>query len=152
VGALSSEALMAFERGERLAISVGNESRTLEPDDLTIIRRASGDMIVKEASGYFAAIDPVVTPELRNEGLAREVVSRIQRMRKDAGLAVSDRIVLSVSGSEQLQEAVRAHKAWIADEVLAREITIGDDALKFNARQSVDIDGQPASIALERAV
>jgi len=152
VAALSSEALMAFERGEELAISVGNESRTLDPDDLTIVRRASGDMIVKDASGYFAAIDPAVTPELRMEGLAREVVSRVQRMRKDAGLAVSDRIVLAISGTAELEEAVRAHKARIADEVLAREITVGDDASKFNAAQSVDIDGQPASIALERAV
>jgi hypothetical protein len=73
-------------------------------------------------------------------------------MRKDAGLAVSDRIVLAISGSAELDEAVRAHKARIADEVLAREITVGDDASKFNAAQSVDIDGQPASIALERAV
>lgn len=152
VSALSSESLMAFERGEPLAVSVGNESRSLDPEDLTIIRRASGDMIVKEASGYFAAIDPVVTPELRLEGLAREVVSRVQRMRKDAGLAVSDRIVLGLSGMAELEEAVRAHKAWIAEEVLAREITVGDDALKFNAMQAVDIDGQPASIALKRAV
>ncbi|MEO8576180.1 MAG: isoleucine--tRNA ligase, partial [Gemmatimonadales bacterium] len=149
VGALSSEALMAFERGEELAISVGNESRTLDPDDLTIIRTASGDMTVKEASGYFAALDSVVTPELRMEGLAREVVSRVQRMRKDAGFAVSDRIVLAIGGTAELEEAVRAHKARIADEVLAREITVGDDASKFNAAQSVDIDGQPASIALE---
>ncbi|MDO8502447.1 MAG: isoleucine--tRNA ligase [Gemmatimonadaceae bacterium] len=152
VAALASDALMAFERGEPLAISVGNESRVLDAEDLTIVRRASGDMIVKEASGYFAAIDPVVTPELRAEGLAREVVSRIQRMRKDAGLAVSDRIVLAVKGSAELEEAVRAHESRIAEEVLAREITVGDDARKFNAAQSVDIDGHPASIALERAV
>jgi len=109
-------------------------------------------MIVKEAAGYFAAIDPTVTPELRLEGLAREVVSRVQRMRKDAGFAVSDRIRLAVSGTEELEQAVRAHKEWIANEVLALDITVGDTTGKFHAAQSVDIDGQPASIALERAV
>jgi isoleucyl-tRNA synthetase len=152
VAALSSEALLAFERGEPLAVSVGNESRALDPEDLTIVRRASGEMIVKEAAGYFAAIDPIVTPELRMEGLAREVVSRIQRMRKDAGLAVSDRIFVAVGGWDELEEAVRAHSARIAEEVLAREITVGDDAGKFNAMQPVDIDGREARIALKRAV
>jgi isoleucyl-tRNA synthetase len=151
VAALKSDALMAFERGTPLAISVGNESRVLDPEDLTIIRRASGEMIVKEAAGYFAAIDATVSPELRMEGLAREVVSRIQRMRKDSGFAVSDRIVLSISGSEELESAVRAHQAWIAEEVLARGITVGTDAENINAAQSVDIDGLPASIAIERA-
>ncbi len=152
IEALNSQALMGFEKGEPLAISVGNDSRELDPEDLTIIRRASGNMIVKEASGYFAAIDPEVTPELRLEGLAREVVSRVQRMRKDSGFAVSDRIRLMVSGTEELEQAIRAHSEWIANEVLALDMTVGDTTGKFHAAQSVDIDGQPASIALERAV
>ena len=151
VAALESGALMAFERGEPLAISVGNESRVLDPEDLTIIRRASGDMIVKESSGYFAAIDATVTPELRKEGLAREVVSRIQRMRKDSGLAVSDRIMLAVSGTEELEAAVRAHERWIADEVLAVKLEVGKNSENSNAAHSVDIDGHPARIAIKRA-
>jgi isoleucyl-tRNA synthetase len=152
VAALSSEALMAFERGEPLAISVGNESRVLDPEDLTIIRRASGELIVNESAGYFAAIDATITPELRLEGLAREIVSRVQRMRKESGFAVSDRIVLSISGSDEIESAARAHQAWISEEVLALRISVGPDAENSNAAQSVDIDGLPASIALERAV
>ncbi len=152
VAALGSEALMAFERGEPLAVSVGNESHLLDHEDVAIIRRASGDMIVKEDAGYFAAIDPIVTPELRMEGLAREVVSRIQRMRKESGFAVSDRISVAIAGHDELEEAVRTHSARIADEVLAREITVGDDAGKFNAMAAADIDGREARIALERAV
>jgi isoleucyl-tRNA synthetase len=152
VAALDSDALMAFERGEPLAISVGNESRVLDPEDLTIIRRASGDLIVKESSGYFAAIDANVTPELRKEGLAREVVSRIQRLRKDSGLAVSDRIRLMVSGTEELEAAIRGYEKWIADEVLAVKLEVGHDSEKSNAAHSVDIDGHPARIAIERAV
>lgn len=152
VTALSSDALMGFERGEPLTISVAGKSHRLEPDDLVIIRRASGSMIVKEASGYFAAIDPAVSPELRMEGLAREVVSRVQRMRKEAGLVVSDRILLFVSGTAELENAVRTHQSRIADEVLARDITIGDDATTIHAAQTVDIDGCPARIAIERVV
>ena len=109
-------------------------------------------MIVKESAGYFAAIDATVTPELRLEGLAREVVSRVQRMRKESGFAVSDRIVLSVISTDEVERAVRAHEAWIGEEVLALRISIGDKIENSNAAQSVDIDGHPASIALERAV
>jgi isoleucyl-tRNA synthetase len=152
VAALQSDALMAFERGEPLAISVGNESRVLDPEDLTIIRRASGDLIVKESQGYFAAIDATVTPELRLEGLAREVVSRIQRLRKELGLAVSDRIDLAVAGTGELEEAVRAQREWINGEVLAVRLSVGGDSDKFNAAHQVDIDGHPARIAIQRAV
>ena len=152
VAALQSDALMAFERGEPLAISVGNESRVLDPEDLTIIRRASGDLIVKESQGYFAAIDATVTPELRLEGLAREVVSRIQRLRKELGLAVSDRIDLAVAGTGELEEAVRAQSEWINGEVLAVRLSVGGDSDKFNAAHQVDIDGHPARIAIQRAV
>jgi len=73
-------------------------------------------------------------------------------MRKDAGFAVSDRIRLAVSGTEELEQAVHAHKEWIANEVLALDMTVGDTTGKLHAAQSVDIDSQPASIALERAV
>jgi isoleucyl-tRNA synthetase len=152
VAALSSEALMAFEKGEPLAISVGNESRVLDPEDLTIIRRASGDLIVKESQGYFAAIDATVTPELRLEGLAREVVSRIQRLRKELGLEVSDRIDLAITGTEELEAAIRAQEEWISGEVLAVRLTVGSDSDNINAAHKVDIDGHPARIAIQRAV
>ncbi|MFN2602031.1 MAG: DUF5915 domain-containing protein, partial [Gemmatimonadaceae bacterium] len=152
VSNLRSDALAAFERGEPLSISVGDDTRTLDAEDFVIVRRASGNLVVKEEAGYFAAIDPVVSPELRAEGLAREIVSRIQRMRKEAGLAVSDRISLWVTGTPEIEEAVRTHADWISEEVLARELIIGEKIKKHHAMQSVDIDGQQVSIAFERAV
>jgi isoleucyl-tRNA synthetase len=152
VAALGSEALLAFEKGEPLAISVGNEARQLDADDLVIVRRASGSLVVKETGGYFAAIDATITPELRTEGLAREIVSRVQRMRKEAGFAVSDRITLWAAGPAEIEAAVQLHKSWIADEVLARQVNVGGNIESHHAAQSVDIDGQAVSIALERAV
>jgi isoleucyl-tRNA synthetase len=152
VSNLKSDALAAFERGEPLSISVGDDERTLDAEDLVIVRRASGNLVVKEEAGYFAAIDPVVTPELRAEGLAREIVSRIQRMRKEAGLAVSDRISLWVTGTPEINEAVLTHADWISEEVLARELFVGQEVEQHYAMQSVDIDGQLVSIAFERAV
>jgi isoleucyl-tRNA synthetase len=150
VQALSSEALREFESGKPLYVSVGNESRELAAEDLTIVRQALGEMTVKEEGGYFAALDPVVTRELRLEGLARELVSRVQRLRKELGFAVSDRVTLSVSGHTEIQEAVKAFQKWIADEVLALRVTVGERIDGTHAIHTLDLDGESVQVALER--
>ena len=151
VQALASEHLRAFERGEPLALTVEGETHVLDAEDLTILRRASGDLVVKESLGRFAAIDPQLTPALRREGLAREVVSRVQRLRKDTGLAVSDRIHLRLWGTPEIAEAVGEYKEWIAGEVLARTVTIGRDGnVAETATHAVEIDGLTVHVALTR--
>jgi len=151
VEALSSESLLAFERGEPLGISVGNESHLLDAEDLTISRLASGDLVVSGDGGYFVAVDPVITPALRREGIARDLISRIQRMRKDAGLAVSDRIIVRIAGGPDVVDAVEAYRDWVASEVLAKDIIVGDAALHGQqAVESVDLDGPTARIAITK--
>jgi len=150
VQALTGEALREFEAGKPLYVAVGNDSHELSAEDLTVVRRASGEMVVKEESGYFAALDPVVTRELRLEGLARELVSRVQRLRKELGFAVSDRVTLSVGGPVEIQEAVKAFQKWIADEVLARRVTVGERMEGTHATHTFDLDGQNVEVALER--
>jgi isoleucyl-tRNA synthetase len=150
VQALSGEALREFEAGKPLYVSVENESRELSAEDLTIVRRASGELVVKEESGYFAALDPVVSRELRLEGFARELVSRIQKLRKELGFAVSDRITLFVGAGAEIQEAVKAFQRWIADEVLAVRVSIEDKIDDTYATHTFDLDGQSVKVALER--
>ena len=150
VQALSSDALREFEGGKPLYVAVGNESHELSAEDLTIVRSASGELVVKEEGGYFTALDPVVTRELRLEGLARELVSRIQRLRKELGFAVSDRITLFVGAGAEIQEAVKAFQKWIADEVLAVRVSIGDKIEGTHATHAFDLDGQSVQVALER--
>jgi isoleucyl-tRNA synthetase len=149
----TSTHLREFLSGGELLVTVEGETHGLEPDDLTIVRRASGELVVEEEHGFFAAIDPAITPALKREGLAREMVSRVQRMRKDAGLAVSDRIRLSIGGDALVLEAAAEHREWIADEVLATHVAIGDegqDTVKMLARQPVDLDGIRADLALTK--
>jgi isoleucyl-tRNA synthetase len=147
----TSDHLRAFAAGGELLVTVDGETHGLDADDLTLLRRASGDLVVQEEHGFFAAIDPTITPALRREGLAREIISRVQRMRKEAGLAVSDRIRLSITGDAEVLQAATEHRDWIADEVLARAVLIGD-TLQGNtlARQTVDLDGIRADLALTR--
>ncbi|MEO7822132.1 MAG: isoleucine--tRNA ligase [Gemmatimonadaceae bacterium] len=151
VQALNNEALRAFEAGQPLYVSVENESRELSAEDLTVVRRASGDLVVKEEAGYFAALDPTVSRELRLEGLARELVSRIQRFRKESGLAVSDRIRLVVRADAEVQEAVSAFRKWISDEVLALDVRVGEQIESQYATHTFDLEGQSVTVAIERA-
>ena len=153
IAAFGSEQLRGFLRGEPLVVSVEGESHELGLDDLTIIRRASGAFAVQEDGGYFAAIDPTVTPELQAEGRARELISRVQRMRKESGFAVSDRIVLSVAGGNEVKAVIDAHGARIAEEVLATELVfVGADESRGNEMNPIDLDGITAHVAINRIV
>jgi isoleucyl-tRNA synthetase len=147
VAAFNSDTLRAFERGESLVVTVEGQSHEIGVDDLTIIRRASGDLAVQEDGGFFAAIDATVTSELRREGLARELISRVQRMRKETGLAVSDRIALVVGGGEEIAAVIEAHGAWIAEEVLATELVFETET---SAERAIDLDGITACVAITR--
>jgi isoleucyl-tRNA synthetase len=150
VAAFTSEELRAFEHDEALAISVGNESQTLAADDLVIVRRATGALTVKEEDGRFAAIDPEVTPELRREGIARELVSQLQRLRRDLGFAVSDRIRLWIVAPEGIEAAISGYHDWVANELLAREIVFGEPPVGHQARHELDLDGSIVRIALTK--
>jgi isoleucyl-tRNA synthetase len=107
--------------------------------------------VVSERGGYFAAIDATITPALRAEGIARETVSAVQRLRKDAGLAVSDRIHLVVDGSADIVNAVREYRDHVAGETLAHEVTVGEGfGSKYPATQLLDLDGLELRIALTK--
>ncbi len=109
--------------------------------------------MVQEDAGFFAAIDPAVTPDLELEGYAREIVSRVQRMRKEASFAVSDRITLTIGGGSDVHAVVRAHRAWIADETLATDVVLVDQPESGgtnDAMTALDLDGMTAFVAITR--
>ena len=150
IAALPSDELMKFEIGETVLITTGTQSHPLEADDLSIVRRASGELVVRYGDGYVAAIDPAITPELRREGIARELVNRVQRLRKELGFAVSDRINLAVAGEPELTEAVAAHRDWITAEVLAPELTFAPLLDGAHPAYHLDLDGLTAEVTLTR--
>ncbi|MFI5230350.1 MAG: class I tRNA ligase family protein, partial [Gemmatimonadales bacterium] len=160
VGAFTSDQLRAFERGEPLVVSVEGDSHQLDLEDVTIVRRASGAFVVQEDGGFVAALDPTLTPTLRSEGCARELISRVQRMRKEAGFAVSDRIVLTLVGDSALEAVVQAHGSRIADEVLATRLDLqvrggeghpaDHDGQRTEHMQRIDLDEITAHVAITR--
>ncbi len=151
VEALANELLLAFERGETVHVTVDGEAYALLPDDVTIVRHASGNLLVREENGLFAALDPTITPELRREGAARELVSKVQQMRKAARFAVSDRVRLDLHGGPELAAVVNEYESYIAGEVLANEITMaGGFGDTHDAVQTIVLDAETVRIALTR--
>lgn len=152
VEALDQDALRTIELGGSVTVEVpGHGPLLLDASRVTIAASAASTLVVQQGDGLAVALDPTVTPALRAEGMAREVVSRVQRLRKESGLAVSDRIRLAVAAPAEVQAAMHAHAAWIAGEVLARDVSIGEalpDSPAFPATAEVDLDGVTARIAL----
>jgi isoleucyl-tRNA synthetase len=150
---LSEPDLQAYSAGDPVSIEVGDRTVVLDPDDLTVEEESKGELVVRSEGGYTAALDPTLDEELKAEGSARELVNRIQRLRKDSGLAITDRIRLGVYGPERIRAAADDHRDFICDETLALQLEIDDglDAVNgYEAVKSVTIDDMDVVIALTR--
>ena len=90
---------------------------------------------------------PLVAPELKTEFIAREVIKRIQNLRKESGFNITDRIDVTISDVEGIADAVNTHMQFICSQVLANSITIGETT----DAQYVEIDGMQAKIKVEKA-
>ncbi len=147
---LGADALRALEAGTTAVLAVDGEEVTLEPDDVSIEREVASDWLVASEGPFVAALDPVLDDELRSEGLAREVVSRVQRLRRDAGYDYTTRIELYLDADASLADALRPHLDAIAGEVLARRVHPGARAPRPDIEQHFDLDGASARVGLMR--
>lgn len=150
---LGDGALRAFREGEPVRLSVEGEEVLLEPEWLEIVEEARGEHVVRSEGGFTAALDPTLDPELVSEGVARELVNRIQRLRKDSDLEITDRIRLGVFGPDGISAPAREHRTFIMGEVLAVHMDVGGPGggEGFRYGTSVDIDGVEVWIGLETA-
>ena len=149
---LDDEALRAFQDGEATAITVDGEVVQLEPDWVEVSEAAVRDLVVKSHDAHSVALDPTLDPELKTEGMARELVNRIQRLRKDAGLDITDRIRLGIEGPAEVHEALSRFEEFIARETLALEVSRGPvgSSFGYDAVLEDEIDGSPVRVALSR--
>ena len=119
-------------------------------EDVVVEREVMTDWLVASDGPFVAALDPALTPALEAEGLAREFVSRVQRLRKDAGFAVTDRIALAVEGPEAVLAALRNHGTFLSEETLARRFEPGRRLEKPELEQQLDLDGHAVTVGLAR--
>ncbi len=130
----------------KLAISIGEIELT--PDDLLIETIQKSGLFSVSDFGVTVAIDTELTPELIEEGFVREIISKIQTMRKDADFNVTDRIIISVSGNDKIAELITKNKDMIFTTVVAEEIVTGE-ALGTTAEWN--INGEKVTLGVKVA-
>jgi isoleucyl-tRNA synthetase len=133
-----------------LGISVGGREHTLSPGDVILTMRAPDGYSVEREGAHAVALDLAIDDELRQEGHAREIVHAVQSARKNAGLAVEDRIELRLTGDPALLAAAEAHRDYLVRETLALVLHLGDGPppAEMDYAEQAEIDGLELQIAL----
>lgn len=118
----SQEDIDEIEQKGRYILSVDNKTIELSIEDVEISSDDIEGWLVASDKGVTVALDIHITPELEAEGNARELVNRLQNLRKDKGLEVTDRIIVTLEKSEIFSAAISLFKAYICNEILAKDI------------------------------
>ena len=142
-------AVVAFDRGETIAFDVEGTQVVLSRDDVLVETTQKPGLASLEENGVTVALDTVLTPELINEGFAREVISKLQTMRKDAGFEVVDRIQVWVQTGAILRDALNEHLPLVTSVVLAQKLSF-EQAPADAYTQDWDINGEAATLAVRK--
>jgi isoleucyl-tRNA synthetase len=122
VKSFTSEDITTIESSGSWQAEIDEVAITLEITDFEIQAQDIPGWLVASENGLTVALDITISPELWSEGIAREVVNRIQNIRKESGLDVTDRILVTLETSEKLQTAISENKSYICAEILADDI------------------------------
>ncbi|HSR94015.1 MAG TPA: isoleucine--tRNA ligase [Solirubrobacterales bacterium] len=130
--------------GGQVGINIDGDEHTIGTEEVTLALQPLDGYEVEAEAGHAVALQLELDDELRQEGLAREIVHAVQNARKEAGLEITDRIRLAMGGDDTLIAAARAHESYIASEVLATSVA-------YDALDGVvaTLDGQQLRIELE---
>ncbi|MFQ5679680.1 MAG: isoleucine--tRNA ligase [Gemmatimonadota bacterium] len=151
VTALGDSEARRLRAGEEVEVRVDGDRLAIRPDEVHILEEAATGLTVKSDGGYFVGLDAGIDAELRAEGIARELVSRVQRLRREAGFHVADRIRLWVQGTAEVETAAELHRTYVAGETLAVEIRLGGGSNGESLlSEEVEIGGGRARIEVER--
>ena len=124
MASLSQEEINALEKNGTITLNVEGQEAVVEAADVEIISEDIPGWLVANEGNLTVALEIELTDELRKEGMARELINRIQNMRKDGGLEITDRIHIIISPNEQTDEAINAFEDYIKTQVLADIISI----------------------------
>ncbi|MDE0142380.1 MAG: isoleucine--tRNA ligase [Caldilineaceae bacterium] len=113
-----------LEAGQTVTVEDEGEEYAVEPEDVEVRRTPSAGLAVAEDGGYLVAVTTTLTPELELEGHARELVRRVQQLRKDSELDISDRIALTLSESPLVGKLLSVHESYIVEETLTEELKL----------------------------
>mgnify|MGYP001822919105 FL=1 len=131
----------ATARGETFDIVVDGQTIPLTAEDVLVETSSAEGYACGEDGGYLTALDTSLTDELIREGLAREMIRTVQEARKQAGLEVSDRITLGVSGSQGVEAALAEYQDYLMSETLATDWQVGQSQPMWSEERGLEDEG-----------
>ena len=147
---LNSKQISELQRNNKINLSIDGNNIEIVIDDVEIIHEEMIGFMVESNNIAMVALDTTLTPELLQEGLAREFVNRIQNMRKDANFNVMDRIAIYFKGTVNLEKALINMENYIKIETLATNLSNNFVTKDFSAED--EINGEKCSISIEKVV
>jgi len=141
VQGFNQEDIAKIEKTNLWAGEINGEIIELTLEDFEISAQEIPGMLVASEGSYTVAMDITISDELKQEGIAREIVNRVQNFRKEAGFEVTDRISIQIESSDAITEAIKLNSEFICNEVLANGITfgpLGDSALSTDIEEESD--------------
>ena len=149
VATMGQEQIAEIEASQTYVLNVAGEDLTLERGDFEITSDDMPGWLVASEGKLTVALDITVTDELRKEGTARELINRIQNIRKESGLEVTDRIRLSIQRTDEVAESVEAFGGLIASQTLAVSISV-DQQAEGTFVADTDINEVPLQIGITK--
>ena len=133
VNSLDNYSIIELEKTGKIDLLIDKKTITFVVDDFEISSKDIEGWQVANDGNITVALDITINDELRNEGIAREVVSKIQNLRKSEGFEVTDRINLIFNGDEEIQNAINKNLDYVKSETLS-------NIIQFNVESSGGID------------
>ena len=127
MSALDQDQIAAFEKAGNITLNVDGQEAVVEVADVEIISEDIPGWLVSNDGNLTVALEVELTPELKKEGMARELINRIQNLRKETGLEITDRIKVTVAPHDETHAAIEAFGDYIKGQVLADAITEADN-------------------------
>ena len=143
----TQEDISKIEKEHQISICINEKNITLELEDVEISSKDIEGWLVANEGSLTVALDVTITEELRKEGVARELVNRIQNARKDLGLEVTDKIKLTILDDQNLQAAVSENKEYIMSETLTLKLVFIDELING---VEVEFDTIKSKILIEK--
>jgi isoleucyl-tRNA synthetase len=138
VDKMSQADIVAFEQKGNFNVQIEEEAISLGMEDLDVISEDIPGWLVANEGKITIALDISISSELRQEGIAREFINRIQNLRKDSGFDVTDKIVIDIQKNDAINSAVLNYKDYIGSQTLANKIELVE-SLSDDSRE-VEID------------
>jgi isoleucyl-tRNA synthetase len=146
--ALSQEEISQLEKTGQYTLEVEGNSIVVEKCDVEILSEDIPGWLVANNGSLTVALDVTITDELKKEGIARELINRIQNIRKSSGFEITDKINILVESNENTNDAINYHKEYIASQVLAANIKIEERVA--NATE-LDFEEFKVNVNIEKA-